>query len=108
MFPLAFGLSYTTFKYSKLAVVSLGDDKYEVSFTVTNTGTREGAAVPQLYVSEKNPSLPRPPKELKGFSKVNLKAGQTPRVTIPLDFRSFAFYDPQANRRKQTKENSTF
>lgn len=96
LFPFGFGLSYTTFKYDKLSFKSLGADKYEVSFDITNTGKREGAAVPQLYVGERNPSVPRPPKELKGFSKVNLKPRQTERVTIGLDFRSFAFYDVAA------------
>jgi beta-glucosidase len=93
LFPFGYGLSFTTFKYGNFSVKSLGGDKYEVSFDVTNTGKREGAAVPQVYVAERAPSVPRPPKELKGFSKVNLKAGQTERVTIPLDFRSFAYYD---------------
>ncbi len=103
LFPFGFGLSYTTFKYERLAVKSLGGDKYEVSFAITNTGTREGSAVPQLYVSERNPSVPRPPKELKGFSKVNLKAGQTQKVMIRLDFRSFAFYDVESKSWKANK-----
>ncbi|MBS1796714.1 MAG: glycoside hydrolase family 3 C-terminal domain-containing protein [Acidobacteria bacterium] len=93
LFPFGYGLSYTTFKYGNLAVKPLGGDKYEVSFDVTNTGTRAGAAVPQLYIGERNPTVPRPVKELKGFSKISLAPGRTARLTIPLDFRSFAFYD---------------
>jgi beta-glucosidase len=103
LFPFGYGLSYTTFKYSNLIVKSLGGDEYEVSLDVTNTGKMEGATVPQLYVSEQNPSLPRPPKELKGFAKINLKAGQTQKVTIPLDFRSFAFYDVASKSWKANK-----
>ena len=103
LFPFGFGLSYTTFKFDKLDTKSLGGDKYEISFNVTNTGKRDGASVPQLYVAERNPSVPRPPKELKGFTKINLKAGETRRVTIPLDFRSFAFYDATG---KQWKADS--
>ncbi|HEY0462356.1 MAG TPA: glycoside hydrolase family 3 C-terminal domain-containing protein [Pyrinomonadaceae bacterium] len=98
LFPFGYGLSYTTFKYENFAAQSLGGERYEVSFDVTNTGKLDGAAVPQLYVAERAPTLPRPVKELKGFSKINLKAGQTGRVTIPLDFRSFAFYDAAARQ----------
>jgi beta-glucosidase len=64
-----------------------------VSFDVTNTGSRAGAAVAQLYVSGPAGSVPRPSKELKGFSRVMLQQGETKRVTIPLSLRSLAYYD---------------
>jgi beta-glucosidase len=61
---------------------------------LTNTGQRAGAEVPQIYVQQVNPSLPRPPKELKGFTKALLMPGQTRRVSIRLGRDAFAFYDP--------------
>ena len=64
-----------------------------VSFDLKNTGTREGAEVAELYIGDAHASVPRPIKELKGFSRVNLKPGETRRVSIALDRRSFAYYD---------------
>ena len=64
-----------------------------MTFDVTNTGEREGSAVPQVYVGERNPRVPRPRKELKGFSKVQLKPGETLSVSVPLDARSLAYFD---------------
>jgi beta-glucosidase len=88
LFPFGYGLSYTTFKYSNLKA-----DEHEISFEVTNTGSRPGDAVPQVYISPEHSSVPRPPKELKGFSRVTLQPGDTKTVKIPLDARSFAYYD---------------
>ncbi|MGB7547079.1 MAG: glycoside hydrolase family 3 C-terminal domain-containing protein [Terracidiphilus sp.] len=97
LFPFGFGLSYTSFKYSDLAIApSGGAGAYEVSFDVTNTGSRAGADVAQVYVSEDHPSVPRPPQELKGFARVALDPGQTRHVSVPLDARSFTWYDTKA------------
>jgi beta-glucosidase len=97
LFPFGFGLSYTSFKYSGLKIHPAGGaGAYEVSFDVTNTGTRAGADVAQVYVSEDQPEVPRPPQELKGFARVALDPGQTRRVTVPLDARSFSWYDEKA------------
>ena len=63
-------------------------------FEIKNTGKVAGAEVAQLYVHEKNPSLLRPEQELKGFKKVFLKPGEKQTVSIPLNQRAFAFYDP--------------
>jgi beta-glucosidase len=60
---------------------------------VTNTGTREGADVAQVYVGDTHAKVQRPAKELKGFVKVNLRPGETKRVSVPLDGRSFSYYD---------------
>ena len=64
-----------------------------VSFTVTNTGERAGAEVTELYVGEQNPTVPRPIKELKGFKKVFLQPGESRKVTLELDQRSFAYFN---------------
>jgi beta-glucosidase len=81
-------LSYTTFKYSNLVA-----DEHGVSFDVTNTGSRAGDAVPEVYVSPEQSSVPRPPKELKGFARVTLQPGETRTVKVPLNTLSFAHYD---------------
>ena len=94
--PFGYGLSYTTFKFSNLAVAprnATENAKVTVSFDVTNTGSRAGADVAQLYVADGHAAVPRPLKELKGFDKVMLQPGETKHVSIPLDGRSFAFYD---------------
>lgn len=95
-FPFGYGLSYTTFKYSKMKLISDNGANGIVSaqFEIENTGKVAGAEVAQLYVHEKDPSVMRPEKELKGFQKVFLKPGEKRIVTIPLDLRAFAFYDP--------------
>jgi beta-glucosidase len=101
LFPFGYGLSYSTFQYSDLDVKASGGSSgigssgaaYEVSFTVTNTGARAGADVAQVYVAEGAPSVPRPPKELKAFARVELAAGETKRVSVPLNPRAFTFYD---------------
>jgi beta-glucosidase len=101
-FPFGFGLSYTTFKFSNLAVTPAKPSDvapsgrpalYQITFDVTNTGSRAGAEVAQLYVGEVNPKVARPAKELKGFARVELAAGETKHISIALDARSFAFYD---------------
>ena len=97
MFPFGFGLSYTSFKYANLEIHPTGDaGGYEVSFDVKNTGSTEGADVAQVYVSEDHPQVPRPPQELKGFARVLLEPGQTRRVMVPLDARSFTWYDEKS------------
>ncbi len=93
LFPFGFGLSYTTFAYSDVTV----SDK-EVSFTLANTGDRDGAEVAQVYVSAKAPRIYRPKKELKGFAKVFLKAGESRRVCIPLDDKAFRYFNTNTNR----------
>jgi len=78
----------------------------EVSFDVKNTGARQGAEAAQLYVGDSHASVPRPVKELKGFAKVDLKPGQTRRVTLTLDRRAFSFYD--VNKKDWSAEPGDF
>lgn len=96
LFPFGFGLSYTTFEYRDLLVTPRArpGEPIHVTVTVTNTGAAAGKEVVQLYVHDPASSLPRPPKELKGFAKIALWPGETQRVTFLLDQRSLAFYDP--------------
>jgi beta-glucosidase len=73
--------------------------RYEVSFDVKNTGRREGAEVAEVYVSPSAPGgVQRPAKELKGFAKVSLRPGESRRVTVTLDARSFSYYDAGAHQ----------
>ena len=92
-FPFGFGLSYTTFSYSNLTVTGKA-----THFTVTNTGERDGAEVAQLYVHAKHPTIYRPAKELKGFRKVFLKAGESKEVTIELDDKAFRYWNSSTGR----------
>ena len=108
LFPFGHGLSYTSFAYSDLKVakkVNAGQP-VEVSLVVTNTGKVAGKEVVQLYVSDAKSSLPRPPKELKGFAKVDLKPGEVGTVTFSLDERALAFYDP--HKKKWVAEQGVF
>ena len=91
-YPFGYGLSYTSFAYSDIKA----DDK-SVSVTVTNTGARDGAEVVQLYVSCNDSKIYRPEKELKGFAKVFLAAGESARVTIDFDDKTFRYFDMQDN-----------
>jgi beta-glucosidase len=105
LFPFGHGLSYTSFGYRALQISprakarTNGDGPlYDVTFTVTNTGKRPGATVAQVYVADNHARVPRPPKELKGFAKVMLQAGESRTVTVPLDARAFMYYDVQAKK----------
>ena len=91
-YPFGHGISYTDFDYTDLNV---GANK--VTFTLTNTGKMDGAEVAQLYISSKNGNVYRPKKELKGFRKVYLKAGESKTVSIELDDKSFRYFNPQSN-----------
>ena len=93
LFPFGFGLSYTAFRYSGLKVT----DK-EASFTITNTGGMDGAEIAQLYVSAESPRIYRPAKELKGFQKVFLKAGESKSVSIPLDSLAFRYWNGRTGK----------
>ena len=96
-FPFGYGLGYTTFKYANLQIRPTGGPgAYDVSFDLTNSGSRAGVEVAQVYVGEDHPPVPRPPQELKGFARVDLKPGETRRVSISLDGRSFTWFDEKS------------
>lgn len=95
VYPFGYGLSYTTFDYSNLNTDKKTYDQadtIQATFTLTNTGDREGAEVAQLYVSDPVCSVMRPVKELKGFKKVFLKPGESRRITLDIPVSSLAFY----------------
>lgn len=109
LFPFGYGLSYTTFKYANLSVAPASganaDAVYTVSFDLTNAGDRAGAEVAQVYVADGHSKIARPAKELKGFAKVSLQPGETKHVSIDLDARSFAYFDPAAKQWRITPGN---
>ena len=92
VFPFGFGLSYTEYDYSDLKVQVLGD-KIAATVSVKNTGAVDGTETVQLYVRDKVASLVRPVKELKGFKKVNLKAGEEKQVTIEVNKNDLGYYN---------------
>jgi beta-glucosidase len=89
LFCFGHGLSYTKFEYTDLKV-----SPQEVTLKVRNTGSRDGAEVVQLYIQPLAPSIDRPVKELKAFRRIDLKHGETSTVTLTLDDRSLAYFDP--------------
>ena len=96
LFCFGHGLSYTTFEYGKVTAEGrqMGPDgTITVSVPVKNTGSRAGAEIVQLYVSDLKSSLPRPVKELKGFRKITLQPGQEQTVSFTIDRKALSFYD---------------
>ncbi len=93
LYPFGYGLSYTTFEYSDLTV-----DEKGAHFTITNTGNFDGKEVAQMYIGLENSKVFRPKKELKGFIKVELKKGESKKVTIPFDEYSFRYFNVKTNK----------
>lgn len=99
-YPFGFGLSYTTFAYSRLRVQvdeAQRLPKANVSFDLTNTGTYRGAEIAQIYVAREDAGIFRPERELKGFVKVALDPQETKRVTIELNETAFRYFDVETN-----------
>jgi len=97
LYPFGYGLSYTSYAYSNLRVSAQAFrdvDGLTVSVDVTNTGEVAGKEIVQVYVHDDTARLSRPDKELKGFAKIALQPGETQTVSIELDGRAFAYYDP--------------
>ena len=102
-YPFGYGLSYTTFPFSHLLISKrnpTADDTINVSVHVTNTGSRDGNEIVEMYVNtpHADPSLQRPIKRLEGFRKVFLAAGQTKTVSLPIKIADLAFYN-EADKR---------
>jgi len=98
LFPFGFGLSYSAFDYTNLRLSSntlrIGET-VDVFVDITNTGDRAGKETVQLYTGETKPRLPRPPRELKDFAKVELEPGETQTVQFTLSARDLACFDPE-------------
>ena len=92
-FPFGHGLSYTQFKYSSASCIIDRNNRVELQFKLTNTGARSGSEVVQIYVKPINTENERPEKELKNFSKIHLKPGETEEVRIILNESAFHYYD---------------
>ena len=106
LFPFGFGLSYTTFNYVSCELSSALVKKHEtimVKVAIKNSGNRDGKEVIQVYYTENTPTVERPVKELCGFEKIMIKAGETTMVEIPIKVSDFAFFDVQS---KDWKVNS--
>ncbi len=101
LYAFGFGLSYTSFEYSKLRVsapVLKAGETARVSVEVKNTGSRAGDEVVQMYVSHEGSAVARPVEELKGFARVSLQAGEMKTVTLPLTAEALAYWDVPAKR----------
>lgn len=92
LYPFGYGLSYTSFDYSELSIDSTG-----ATFTITNSGKRDGMEVAQLYIGCASKRIFRPKKELKGFRKVFLRAGESTTVHIPFDDKAFRYFNVNTN-----------
>ena len=97
LYPFGFGLSYTEFEYSDLKIEASGQSPVQVSVTVTNTGELTGEEVVQLYLQDPVASTVRPVKELKGFEKISLDAGESREVSFSLTDAELGFFDGQGN-----------
>lgn len=96
LYPFGYGLSYTSFGYSNLrlsAGTMKADGEVEVLVDVTNTGTRAGDEIVQLYIKDDHCSVARPVKELKGFRRISLQPGETRTVRFPVNRSHLEFYD---------------
>ena len=99
LYPFGYGLSYTTFEYGEIGLdksTMTEDGTIKASVKVTNTGNYDGAEVVQLYIRDIFASISRPVKELKGFKRISLKAGETKAVSFKLSPEQLAYFNVDA------------
>lgn len=96
LYPFGYGLSYTTFSYGKPSVTGSGRN-FKATVTVTNTGSKDACEVVQLYMHDPVASIARPVKELKGFRRIMLKAGESKQVTFDITEKDLSYYDAEGN-----------
>lgn len=100
LYPFGYGLSYTTYEYGKVSISASeigSESNFNVSVDVKNTGKRAGSEIVQLYIQDIAASRVRPVKELKKFKKVQIAAGATVKVSLPMNARELGFYDENGN-----------
>ena len=95
LFAFGHGLSYTTFSYADLSVVRAADGSCTARFRIRNDGKRPGAETAQLYIAPPAGQVPRPLRELKGYAKIHLEAGQSAMAEIPIPAKAFAYWHPE-------------
>jgi len=97
LFPFGYGLSYTDFSYRAFESPDHLEEgeKLKVKVLIENTGQMKGKEIVQLYISQKNPTLDRPPKELKAFGKIQLEPGESDWLELEVDFDDLAYYHPE-------------
>ena len=93
LYPFGYGLSYSTFEYSNLKIDDADQAEIKISITLKNTGKFEGEEVAQLYIRDKVASIVRPVKELKGFKKIKLAAGESKEIQFTLTDADLGFYN---------------
>lgn len=108
LFSFGHGLSYTDFEYSglELPVQAAAEHGLTIKFKLQNTGQYSGKEIVQLYVGQQNPYFDRPVKELKAFTKVELAAGESKIIKFNLDYRDFAYFNPE--QQKWLAESDTY
>ena len=97
LYPFGYGLSYTTFSYGKPSVTGSGRN-FKATVAVTNTGSKDACEVVQLYMHDPVASIARPVKELKGFRRIMLKAGETKEVTFDITEKDLSYYDAEGRQ----------
>lgn len=96
LFPFGYGLSYTDFEYSNLKIQRI-ENNINVSFTIKNIGNLKGKEIAQIYISQDNPTIFKPKKELKAFQKIELDVGEQKEVKITLNKNAFEYYNTETN-----------
>ncbi len=96
LFPFGFGLGYTTFAYSGLAVKTADNGDFTATFTIQNKGQVAGTEIAELYVAPPTAPVDRPVHELKGFTRVELQPGESKTVSIPVARQDLAYWDPNS------------
>lgn len=100
LYPFGYGLSYTTYSYSDVTLSSSSmdkDGKVKASVTVTNTGSRDGDEVVQLYIHDRYCTIVRPVKELKGFQRVHIAKGESKTISFDIDAQMLSYLDAEGN-----------
>lgn len=111
LYPFGYGLSYTQFDYSAIGLGSdtiAASDSVDVTLRLSNSGDRDGEEVVQLYIRDRVASITRPVKELKGYEKVMLKAGESKQVTFTLGPKTLGFYGSNGRYRVEPGEFDVF